>query len=374
MADVDAAESRPYRRRIDLLCAQIFDDTGRAAPVDAFVVSNPVNIAYLSGFDGSAGLIVLTPHVQTLITDGRYTARVSEECAEYTLREAAGSGGYAEALAGALADTARIGFEGAQVTVDQLAAWRKAVGAPASWKSVKGSIERLRSVKTPGEIGAIKRAVRIAQQAFAGIQELIRPGIAERDFAIELDFAMRRAGADAPSFDTIVASGPNGARPHHHPGARVFEAGDLVTIDWGARIDGYCSDITRTLAVPGKPVDPTLARVHGIVLDAMNRSIDACLSGALGVEVDLVARNVIADAGYGEQFKHSLGHSLGRDVHDGMTLAQRAGKTRLLPGVVTTVEPGIYLDGLGGVRLEEDVLVTDGKPEVLTTRSPSLSR
>jgi Xaa-Pro aminopeptidase len=369
----DTAAPRPYAGRISAL-QKALQAPKRRSPLDALVVSDLTNIGYLCGFDGSAALIVVTAEMPVFITDGRYASAVSAQMPEFTVFEARGSGGYAEALAVVLRGAngvARVGFEGGNVTVDLLRSWRKQ--APElRWAPGSNLIPRLRMVKDESEIDAIRNAIRIAEGAFAVMQEHIRPGISERDFALEIEFTMRRMGADAPSFDTIVASGPNGAHPHHHASTRRFDAGDLVTLDWGARANGYCSDITRTFAVPGKPVDETLAHVHNVVLDAMNQAIDACIPSANGKEVDAVARGIIAAAGYGDAFKHSLGHSLGREVHDGPSLSQRSEKAILEPGMVTTVEPGIYLDGLGGVRIEEDVLVTEDGPVVLTVRSPGL--
>jgi Xaa-Pro aminopeptidase len=212
----------------------------------------------------------------------------------------------------------------------------------------------------------MRNAIHVAQEAFDSVRNLLKPGIKERYFAIELEFIMRKLGADSPSFDTIVASGPNGALPHYHAGEREFEAGDLVTIDWGANVSGYCSDITRTVPIPGKAVDPKLREIYNIVQQAIIAAIAACKPGANCKAVDSVARDIITEAGYGEQFSHSLGHSLGIITHDGITLSQRAAKVKLAPGVVTTVEPGIYIEGLGGVRIEEDVLVTAEGPLVLT--------
>ncbi len=368
-------EARPYQSRIDALRSAMLK-RGRRAPIDALLVSDLTNIGYLSGFGGSAALLLISQTDAVFITDGRYISLVSSTCPEFTPVEAGGSGGYVEALAESLhaRDTlTKIGFEDEHVTVKQMRGWRKAAPESVRWIPASGLVEKLRLVKDEGEIAAIKNAVRIAEAAFAAVQDKLTPGVSERDYALELEFTMRRMGAESPSFDTIVASGPNGAYPHHHAGERQFEAGDLVTIDWGAKASGYCSDITRTVAIPGAPVNETLRKIHAIVLEAKERSSAACTAGADGKYVDDVARDYIKEQGYGPEFKHGLGHSLGRDVHDGNTVSQRSAGHKLAPGVITTIEPGIYIDGLGGVRIEEDVLVTKDGPVVLSTPSIGLN-
>ena len=369
------SQDRPYQFRIDALRAAI-SKRGRRAPIAALLVTDLTNIGYLSGFTGSAAQLVISATDAVFITDGRYISLVTTTCPEFTPVEAGGSGGYSEALATVLRERpalSRVGFEDGHVTVSQLRGWRKAVEASVRWIPASGMVEKLRLVKDEGEIALIKDAVRIAEAAFAAVQDKLVPGVSEQDFALELEFTMRRMGAESPSFDTIVASGPNGAYPHHHAGERQFVAGDLVTIDWGAKANGYCSDITRTVAIPGAPVNEELRKIHAIVLEAKERSSAACTAGADGKYVDDVARDYIKEQGYGPEFKHGLGHSLGRDVHDGGTVSQRSAGHKLAPGTITTIEPGIYVDGLGGVRIEEDVLVTVDGPVVLSTPSGGLA-
>ncbi len=368
---------RPFAARIEALRRAIWQPAkpARGAAIGALLVYDRHNIAYLSGFTGSTALLLITADEAMFITDGRYTAQVSVQCPEYTLLEARGSGGYNEAIGDALKErpgAIRVGFEASHVTVTQLNAWRKAAPEGVRFTPAPQSIEQARMIKDGGEIALIRNAVRIAESAFAAVRDNLRAGVTERDFALELEFTMRRMGADSPSFDTIVASGPNGAHPHYRAGDRVFEPGDLVTIDWGANASGYCSDITRTVTIPGRPVDERLRRIYEVVLEAKERATEACVAGANGKAVDAVARDIISEAGYGDEFKHSLGHSLGIDVHDGPALSQRADKVTLKPGMVLTVEPGIYVDGLCGVRIEEDVLVTENGPVVLTTPSGGL--
>ena len=219
-------------------------------------------------------------------------------------------------------------------------------------------------VKDAGEVAAIRHAIAVAESAWETVKPLLRPGIRERDFALELDFAMRRAGAEGSAFETIVASGALGAHPHHHAGDRPLAAGDLVTVDWGASVNGYVSDITRTVGLA--PLPPAQRDLYAVVLEAQRRAIAAIRPGRNGKEIDAVARDFLTERGYGEQFGHSLGHSIGRKVHDGPALSVRSEKVILEPGMVITVEPGVYIENWGGIRIEEDVLVTETGHEVLT--------
>jgi Xaa-Pro aminopeptidase len=228
----------------------------------------------------------------------------------------------------------------------------------------KDIIETLRLVKDADEIALIQNAITVAETAMEQVKPLLKPGTREQDFALELEFAMRKLGASGAAFDTIVASGTNGAHPHHHAGSRPFVSGDFVTIDWGAAVNGYNSDITRTYALGA--VTDKQRDIYAIVLEAQRRAIAAIRPGKTGKEIDAVARDCITAHGYGDAFGHSLGHSLGRSVHDGPGFSVRSDTLLLSPGMVMTVEPGIYLEGWGGLRLEEDVLVTETGCEILT--------
>ena len=367
-ADQDQPDLPRHQRRIDAVRQHLNDR--RLRPIDALLVTAIPNIFYLSGFTGSTAMLLITASDAFLITDGRYTIQARSECPDYTLWIADGSGGYSQAL-GKLLETRPdfhgLGFDDSDLTIQRFKALRKASPSGLRWIPAPRIVERLRFVKDAGEIELMRHAVKIAEKAFDNVRNLLMPGIQERHFAIELEFIMRRLGAECASFDTIVASGPNGALPHYRAGDRHFEAGDLVTIDWGAKVSGYCSDITRTVAIPGKAVDPKLVEIYNVVQQAKIDAIAACRPNENGKLIDSVARRLIEAAGYGEQFSHSLGHSLGVETHDGMTLSVRSDKVVLTPGTVTTVEPGIYIDGLGGVRIEEDVWITENGPVVLTT-------
>ncbi|MDR3710544.1 MAG: Xaa-Pro peptidase family protein [Capsulimonadaceae bacterium] len=337
----------------------------RRRKIDALLVSDIHNVRYLSGFTGSAAQVLVLPEKAYLITDSRYAIQAREQCPHLDVRVSKLSTDAGEQLASLLAEqkkSLRIGFE-TSASYRQVETWQK---YGARWRPVDGIVERLRMVKDSGEVDAIRNAARIAAKAFNDASRLLVPGTSERDVAIAIETAMRRRGAEGASFPTIVASGPNGALPHHSAGARKFEPGDLVTIDWGAEVNGYCSDLTRTVLIPGAPATDKQRDVYRIVLEAKERATAAIRPGVTGSEIDAIAREHITAHGYGEAFGHSLGHSIGRVVHDGATLSPKAAGVVLRPGVVTTVEPGIYLEGWGGVRIEDDVLVTETGHELLS--------
>jgi len=335
--------------------------------IDALLLTDSINIGYVTGFTGSTAQAVITPDEALFITDARYTLRARAECAGFEVIETpAGSGGYGEALEGVLTarpTLRRLGFEAGHVTVSQWETFR-ALAPAVEWVGTKDVVETPRLVKDAGEIAAIRRAIMVAESAWEAVRPLLRPGTREQDLARELEFAMRRAGASGAAFDTIVASGLSGAHPHHQAGPRPLALGDFVTVDWGAAVDGYHSDITRTVALGS--VTEKQREVYSIVLEAQKRAIAAIRPGKTGKEIDGVARDFIAERGYGGAFGHSLGHSLGRDVHDGPGLSVRSDQLVLAPGMVMTVEPGIYLEDWGGLRIEEDILVIEDGCEILT--------
>ena len=340
---------------------------------DALLLTDTGNLGYVTGFTGSTAQALITPDEALFITDSRYTLRALAECQGFQVIETpSGSGGYGEALQNVLKERPalhRLGFEAGHVTVAQWETF-KALTPGIEWVSTTDVVSTLRLVKDVGEVETIRRAIAVAEAAFESVKPLLQPGTRERDFAIELEFAMRRGGAEGVAFDTIVASGALGAHPHHHAGVRPLAAGDFVTIDWGATVDGYNSDITRTVAI-GHVTDKQ-REVYAVVLEAQRRAIAAIKPGKTGKEIDAVARGFIAENGYGDAFGHGLGHSLGRSVHDGPGFSARAESLVLMPGMVMTVEPGIYLENWGGVRVEEDILVTENGCEILTHLPNSL--
>jgi len=340
------------------------------ASVEGLVVTRQINIAYLSGFHGSAAHLLITQTDAILITDARYTLAAAQEAPEFTVVISNGSGGYVEALsleAGKLHGVDRVGFEKNDVTYGQWESWTEAIPKSIVLVPTNDLVEKLRQIKSPDEIAAIRKAISVAQDAFLSVQNLLVAGTQERAFAFALENAMRERGATAPSFDTIVAGGPQGARPHHHPNDRAFVDGDLVTIDWGALVDGYCSDITRTVLIgPKSNGTKEQEKIHALVLESQQRAIAAIHPGKTGKEVDAAARDFLTEHGYGDAFSHSLGHSLGLEVHDGPGFSTRSDLV-LEPGMVLTVEPGIYLADWGGVRIEEDIVVTETGCDVLTS-------
>lgn len=339
--------------------------------IDALLVSDINNVRYLSGFTGSAAQILVLSETAYLITDARYAIQARDECPHLDVQVTKLAADHCEVLAQLLLaqqKSLRIGFE-PSATYKQVERWKK---IPGKWRPADGLVEHLRMVKDSSEIDAIRTAANVAQKAFQDAAKMLVAGTTERAFAVAIETAMRRRGADCPSFPTIVASGPNGALPHHSAGDRKFEVGTLVTIDWGAQVKGYCSDLTRTVFIPGASAAHQQKEVYQIVHEAKQRATAAIRPGMTGRAIDAIAREHIASHGYADCFGHSLGHSIGRVVHDGVTLSPKASDVILRPGMVTTVEPGIYIEGWGGVRIEDDVLVTETGHELLSTEAGGL--
>ena len=335
---------------------------------DALLVSHLVNIRWLCGFSGSNGLLVVADE-PVLVTDGRYGEQAGDEAAAagVELRVEVTTGGDAVArIRAALAGAARLGLEAARITWAEQRRFAEALHDVEVVPTV-GVVEEARQVKDAGEIARLEAAAGICDRALGEVLPLLLDGPTEAAFALALDSAMRRLGADQPSFDTIVASGPNGARPHHRPGPRRIEPGDLVVIDVGARLDGYGSDMTRTVVVGGPP-DDEQARWWDAVRDAQADGVAAVAPGAEIRQVDEACRRVLDAHGLADAFVHGTGHGIGLEIHeDPFVNARSVGILR--PGLVITVEPGVYLPGRGGVRIEDSLVVTpDGCRPI--TRSP----
>jgi Xaa-Pro aminopeptidase len=262
-----------------------------------------------------------------------------------------------------------VGFESTHVTVDQHQQWAEAAEG-FELVPTKGMVEQLRAIKDEGELALIRRAVELSDAAFAHIVQWLRPGVTEKAVAWELEVFMRTHGADDIAFDLIVGFGPNGAMAHAEPSDRPIQEGEPIVLDLGARVDGYCSDLTRTLCL-GEP-DEMLRRIHATVLEAQEAAEHAMRAGLKGRTVDAIARDLIEAAGYGKHFGHGLGHGVGLAIHE----SPRAGKTSedvLQAGMVITVEPGIYIEGWGGVRIEDLVVVREQGIEALTTAPKGLA-
>ncbi|HHY09173.1 MAG TPA: aminopeptidase P family protein [Firmicutes bacterium] len=333
---------------------------------DVFLGSHPVNRRYLTGFTGSAGFVWVSQTQQALLTDFRYIEQAKAQCPGWEIiriEEAADT--IKQLVSESSIET--IAFEADQVTVKQLEEWQEKI--PAEFKGISGWVQKLRLVKEEAEIAAIRKAAQIGDAAFAELLDSVRSGVTEKEIALELEFLMRKAGASGMSFAPIVASGPNSALPHARPGERIFSYGDFVVFDFGCIVDGYCSDMTRTIVI-GEPEERHLL-IYDLVLKAQVESLQAVAPGKTGREIDAIARAIISDAGYGEYFGHGLGHGVGLEIHEGPRLAKKD-ETVLKPGMVVTVEPGVYLPDFGGVRIEDLVLVTADGFEVLTSTPKEL--
>lgn len=351
-----------------------------ARDVDALLVDSLFDVGYLTGFTGSSGAaLVLGPSATAelgahrFVTDSRYATQSGEQVPDAFEREIV-NGDLLERVAEVLGSSrgGRLGFDEAHVTVKAHARLAKLLGEQWELVGCAGAVAELRAVKEPAEIALIRAACELADEALAQTLEGGLVGRSERDVAIELELRMRRLGAEAPSFPSIVAAGPHGALPHAEPREEAIARDVLVTIDWGALLDGYCSDCTRTYAT-GEGISERAREVYALVLDAQEAGLGAVRAGRSGREIDAVAREVIERAGDGEHFGHGLGHGVGMEVHEAPRLSRTASEDPLVAGNVVSVEPGVYLPGELGVRIEDLVVVGDSAQDVLTSRSKALT-
>lgn len=337
--------------------------------VDGLVVSSLTNIRYLTGFTGSAGLLLVLGGDATLITDGRYASQSEEQLAasgvttSIEIAAATKQAGVASAAV-AGAGVRRLGLEAAHVSWATQRRYASDWFAGVELEATVGLVEQLRRGKDAGELARIRRAAAIADAAFARVRPMLADGPTETDVALELDSAMRRLGATGPSFETIVAAGPNGARPHHRPSLRRIRGDEPIVVDFGAMVDGYASDMTRTVWVDDV-ASAELRRAVVVVAAAQRSGVAVVAAGVDAAAVDRACREVIAEAGWSERFVHGTGHGVGLDIHEAPSVAATSTDT-LAAGHVVTVEPGVYLPGLGGVRIEDTVVVTADGCEPLT--------
>jgi Xaa-Pro aminopeptidase len=337
-------------------------DELEASGVDAFLVTNLTNVRYLTGFSGTNGQVLVTATGALFMSDPRYAARAGElvRGADVEIYPAA----LTDVLGEKLAERGirRLGLEASTVTLAQLEELRGALDVELV--PISGAVEDLRRSKERAEVELVRRAVKLAEEAFEWVLDRLVPGeVTERQIALDLEMHMRSAGADGVSFEPIVGFGPLSAHIHHTPGDRTLGKDELVLLDFGCRVDGYCSDMTRTVAIGG--VASELRSLYETVLAAQAAGIDAVRAGASGRDVDAAARAVIEEAGHGRAFGHGLGHGVGLDIHEAPRLHYTSEDT-LVAGDVVTIEPGIYIVGNGGIRIEDCVLVTDTGCENLT--------
>lgn len=348
----------PYAARVAPLRKQI-----ASAGCDALLVTHLPNVFYLCGFTGSAGALLVEGRSCTLFTDGRYTIQARQEVSN--ARVVITAAGPLKAAGERLRDrgAAAVGLEQAYLTIAQKAVLRASSGRKVRWRMVGGLVEGLRAVKEPGELALMRKAARLAQAVLADLLKLVRPGVLEMELAAELEYRMRRAGASGPAFDTIVASGPRTALPHARPTARRLRRGELVLFDLGAILSHYCSDLTRTVYLGRAP--ERVRQWHTAVWEAHEAARHAAQPGAPCEQVDRAARQVLERYRLDKYFTHSTGHGLGLEVHEEPRLAR--GQKRLLKsGNAITIEPGIYVEGVGGIRIENAVVVAAGGPKPIT--------
>lgn len=328
--------------------------------VDAYIVIRPENGRYLSGFTGGEATLFISLERACLLTDFRYIEQAKTQSPDFEIINSGQD--HFDSLSEIGQTVRRVGFEGDYVTYVDYGKLKNAF-SQAELLSLPNLVSHLRSVKDESEIKLIRQAVQIADDAFAEVLKTIEIGQREEEIGLSLEFSMRRAGASGASFDFIIASGVRSALPHGTASSKRAQSGEFLTMDFGAIYQGYCSDITRTIFL-GEPEDKH-REVYDIVLAAQKAGIEAVIPGRTGKEVDAVARKLIEEAGYGEYFGHGLGHSVGLAIHEGPNLNKREDRV-LEPGMVVTVEPGIYIPDWGGVRIEDIVLVTEKGCEVLT--------
>ncbi|MEF2964469.1 Xaa-Pro peptidase family protein [Paenibacillus sp. M1] len=323
--------------------------------LEAVWITGDVNRRYLTGFTGSSGYVLITQNKAILLTDFRYMTQAAEQAAGFEIVEHGPS--VTESLKSLLAaeGITSLGFEEENVVFSTYRAYERDL-QPCRLVPVSGLVEGLRMFKDEGELALMKEAADLADRTFLHMLDILKPGVSEWDMALELETFMRKNGASGPSFETIIASGERSAMPHGVASSRILQQGDFVTMDFGALLNGYCSDITRTVFI-GEPTAKH-REIYDIVLEAQMHTLEFMKPGMTGREGDALARDIISRYGYGDRFGHSTGHGLGMEVHEAPRVSKQS-DTVLQPGMVVTVEPGIYIPGFGGVRIEDDVVVTE---------------
>ena len=342
----------------------------RESGADALLITDPYNMRYLSGFRGGEGIIYLSENRQVLITDSRYTEAAGQET-KFQVLEENRDHPRMTLLSQCLEEEGakRVAYEDQALRCCEFHRMQEKLPLVGEWLPLGGSIDRLRRIKTPQEQEYLARAEAIGDAAFAELLKILRPGMTELEAAAELEYQMKKQGASGFSFDTIMASGKNSSMPHAVPSAKKLEAGDFVTMDFGCLYEGYCSDMTRTIVL-GK-ANEKQKEIYRIVLKAQEAALAVIKAGLKGQEVDKAARDIIQKAGYGPYFGHGLGHSVGMFIHEEPRLSP-SDPTILEAGMSETVEPGIYVPGFGGVRIEDLVIVTETGCRNLTSSPKEL--
>ncbi|SHF60070.1 M24 family metallopeptidase [Ornithinibacillus halophilus] len=332
--------------------------------LDAILITSPINRRYVTGFTGTAGAAIVSKEESLFITDFRYTEQATDQAKGFEVIE------HKQLMDLEIRDqlkrlnVKRLGFEKNHTTYALFEQYNKSL--EVELVPVSDIVENIRLIKSADELEIMKQAAKIADDAFYHIQNYIKPGVKEIDVSNELEFFMRKQGATSSSFDIIVASGNRSAMPHGVASEKEIQSGELVTLDYGALYNGYCSDITRTFAVG--EISDELKDIYNTVLEAQLLGVEGIKPGMTGKEADDLTRDYIKSKGYGEYFGHSTGHGLGMEVHEGPGLSFRSSAT-LKPGMVVTVEPGIYIPNVGGCRIEDDIVITEDGNERLT-KSP----
>jgi Xaa-Pro aminopeptidase len=348
-----------YQGRVEKLRAKLAD-----AHTDALLVTNLTNVCYLTGFSGSNGQVLVTESGATFMSDPRYAARAADlvEGADVSIYKSR----YTDVLGDLLNGINHLGFEAQHVTVAGLEALEHRLNG-THMVPTKSLVEDLRRSKEPEEVATLEAAIALSDDAYLWALERIAVGMTERELALDLEIRMRSQGAEAAAFDPIIASGPLSAHIHHSPSERAFESGDLVLMDFGASSNGYRSDLTRTVVL-GTPTEEQRS-LYELVLETQATGIEAVAPGASTLEVDATARAVVEEHGYGPEFGHPLGHGVGLDIHEAPRLGESSEESLAAPtlvaGDVVTIEPGLYLRGTGGIRIEDCVLVTPAGHRVL---------
>ncbi len=345
-----------------------FRDRLREKNLDGALIVKRENYIYLSGFTGTSAFLVITDDKAFLLTDFRYVEQAGKQAPEYEIVKYQGNVLAAVNELIVSNSIKRLAFEENFMTFDSYREFDEKLEI-SEFLPLEGAVEALRIVKDAWEIETIKKAVSVADGAFSHVLNHIKPGVAEVEIAAEIEYFMKKQGARGPSFETIVASGERAAMPHGVASERKLQMGDAITLDFGALYMDYCSDMTRTVFL-GQPAEE-LKKIYNIVLEAQLMGIEGAKAGMTGKQIDAIAREHIAGKGYGDHFGHGLGHGVGLEIHEEPRLSLMGG-TVLQDGMAVTVEPGIYLSGLGGVRIEDIIIINGGSPSVLTSSTKEM--